>query len=65
MVQNPFRMGELGVRTLVDHLQGKPVETKVDTGVQLISSETLDAAESQQLLHPPLAKYLGAGAGGV
>ena len=65
VVQNPFRMGELGVRTMVDHLQGKPVEKKVDTGVQLISSETLDAAEWQQLLHPPLAKYLGAGAGGV
>jgi len=65
VVQNPFRMGELGVRTMVDHLQGKPVEKKVDTGVQLISPETLDAPESQQLLHPPLAKYLGAGPGGV
>ena len=63
VVQNPFRMGELGVRTMVDHLQGKPVKKKVDTGVQLISPEALDAPESQQLLHPPLAKYLGAGGG--
>jgi ribose transport system substrate-binding protein len=65
VVQNPFRMGELGVRTMVDHLQGKPVEKKVDTGVELISPETLDAPESQKLLHPPLAKYLGAGPGGL
>ena len=59
VVQNPFRMGELGVRTMVEHLQGKPVEKKVDTGVVLISRENLDAPESQQLLHPPLEKYLG------
>src|SRR6185295_16806293 len=30
IVQNPFRMGELGVKTMVDHLLGKPVEKKVD-----------------------------------
>ena len=61
VVQNPFRMGELGVRTMVTHLQGQAVEKIVDTGVQLISPESLDAPESQLLLHPPLAKYLGAG----
>ena len=63
VVQDPFRMGELGVRTMVDHLLGKPVEKRVDTGVRLISPETLDAPESQQLLHPPLEKYLGTGTG--
>jgi len=60
VVQNPFRMGELGVKAMVDHLRGLPVEKRVDTGVQLISPETLDAPESQLLLHPPLDKYLGA-----
>ena len=58
IVQNPFRMGELGVNTIVNHLLGKPVEKNVDTGVQLISPDNLDAPESQQLLHPPLDKYL-------
>ena len=62
VVQNPFRMGELGVRAMVDHLRGRPVSKSVDTGVQLISPETLDAAESQLLLHPPLEKYLGSAA---
>ena len=58
VVQNPFRMGELGVKTVVDHLLSKPVEKRVDTGVTLITPANLDAPESQALLHPPLEKYL-------
>ena len=58
VVQNPFRMGELGVKTLLDHLRGKPIEKRVDTGVTLITPGNLDAPESQQLLHPPLDQYL-------
>jgi ribose transport system substrate-binding protein len=58
VVQNPFRMGELGVKTVVDHLLGKPVEKRVDTGVTLITPANLDASESQTLLHPPLEMYL-------
>ncbi len=58
VVQNPFRMGELGVKTLVDHLQGKSIQKRVDTGVTLITPANLDSPESQQLLHPPLERYL-------
>jgi ribose transport system substrate-binding protein len=58
VVQNPFRMGELGVKTVVDQLLGKPVEKRVDTGVTLITPGNLDAPESKTLLHPPLEKYL-------
>ena len=58
VVQNPFRMGELGVKIVVDHLLGKPVEKRVDTGVTLITPANLDAPESQTLLHPPLETYL-------
>ncbi len=58
VVQNPFRMGELGVKTVVDHLLGKPVEKRVDTGVTLINPANLGAPESQTLLHPPLETYL-------
>src|SRR5437899_8563498 len=49
VVQNPFRMGELGVKTLVAHLLGKPVEKRVDTGVTLITPANLDTPESRQL----------------
>src|SRR5438270_2657172 len=58
VVQNPFRMGELGVKTIVAHLLGKPIEKRVDTGVTLITLATLDQPDSQQLLHPPLDQYL-------
>lgn len=36
VVQNPFRMGELGVKTLIAHLLGKRVPRRVDTGVRLV-----------------------------
>jgi ribose transport system substrate-binding protein len=58
VVQNPFRMGELGVTTIVDHLLGKPIEKRIDTGVTLITPATLEQPQSQQLLHPPLDQYL-------
>lgn len=58
VVQNPFRMGDLGVRTLVDHLQGKTVAKRIDTGVILVTADNMENADVQQLLHPPLAKYL-------
>jgi ribose transport system substrate-binding protein len=58
VVQNPFNMGYLGVKTMVEHLMGKPIEKRVDTGVTLITADNLDAPESQSLLHPPLDEYL-------
>ena len=58
VVQNPFRMGELGVKTLVDHLQGKTVARRIDTGVMLVTSDNMESAQARELLHPPLAQYL-------
>ena len=58
VVQNPFNMGYLGVRTMVESLQGKTVDKRIDTGVTMITSENLDAADTQTLLHPPLEQYL-------
>ena len=58
VVQNPFNMGYLGVRTMVDNLLGKPVEKKIDTGVMLVTKDNLDSPDVQTLLHPPLDQYL-------
>jgi len=58
VVQNPFNMGYLGVRTMVESLQGKSVEKRIDTGVTMITADNLDSPESQALLHPPLDQYL-------
>lgn len=58
VVQNPLNMGYLGVRTMVESLQGKPVEKRIDTGVTIITPDNLNAPEVQSLLHPPLDQYL-------
>ncbi len=58
VVQNPLNMGYLGVMRMVDHLQGRAVERRIDTGVWMITRENLTAPESAELLHPPVDKYL-------
>ena len=58
VVQNPFNMGYLGVRTMVEHLQGKGIEKRIDTGVTMVTLDNLETAEIQTLLHPPLDQYL-------
>ena len=58
VVQNPLRMGYLGVMTMFDHLSGKKVEKRVDTGVYVVTPENMDTTEMKELLNPPLEKYL-------
>ncbi len=58
VVQNPMKMGYVGVKTAVDHLAGRPVEPLQDTGVVLVTKETIDAPEYQELLTPNLGAYL-------
>jgi ribose transport system substrate-binding protein len=52
VLQNPVRMGYLGVMTLVEHLKGQPVEKRIDTGVMMVTQENLESPEVQQLLSP-------------
>jgi ribose transport system substrate-binding protein len=52
VLQNPFRMGELGLITLVDHLQGKPVPKIIDTGAMMLTPENIDTAAIQAFLNP-------------
>ena len=58
VVQNPFNMGYLGVRTMVENLQGKAVNKKIDTGVMLVTKDNMETPEVKALLHPPLDQYL-------
>lgn len=57
-VQNPMLMGYLSVISMVKHLQGEKVEKRMDTGVVLVSAENMKQAEINDLLHPPLEKFL-------
>lgn len=58
VVQNPFKMGELGVTTLVDAIQGKTVPKTVDTGVALVTSDNLAQPAMQEYINPPIDQYL-------
>jgi ribose transport system substrate-binding protein len=60
-LQNPFRMAGLGVETMVDHLLGKPVPKRVDTGVIVVTPANVDTPEVRDLLNPPLDTYLKPG----
>jgi ribose transport system substrate-binding protein len=58
VVQNPMKMGYLGVKTMVDHLHGRPVEKRIDTGVVLVTADSLESEGIKTLLNPPLDRYL-------
>src|SRR5260370_1260301 len=59
VLQSPFNMGYLGVKTMVDHLSCKPVEKRIDTGVALVTSDNLDDPKTKELLRPPAKKLWG------
>ena len=58
VLQNPFNMGYLGVKTAVAVIRGEPFEKRVDTGVTIATPENMDAPEIKQLLSPDLSQYL-------
>lgn len=55
VVQNPMRMGYLGVKTMVEHLQGNKVEKRVDTGVALVTAENMSEPEIKDVIEPDLS----------
>ncbi len=50
VVQNPFKMGYEGVKLVVATLEGKQVERRVDTGVELVTKDRLDEPAIKALL---------------
>ena len=58
VVQNPVRMGYLGVKTMVAHLRGEKVEKRVDTGVGVATPENMKEPEIAGLLSPDFKKWL-------
>ncbi len=53
VVQNPLKMGYMGVKTLIDHLEKKKVEPSISTGETLVTPENLKTPEVSALLNPP------------
>ncbi len=58
VVQNPFRMGYLGVDSVVRQLRGSPPDRRIDTGATLVTRANLKEPSIQELLRPPIEKYL-------
>lgn len=52
VVQRPYNMGYLAVKTAVEFLNGKRVERFIDTGSVLITRENMFRREYQELLFP-------------
>ncbi len=50
VVQNPYKMGYIGVQALIATLDGKKVERRVDTGVELVTKENLETEEIRELV---------------
>ena len=51
VVQNPYKMGYVGVKTVVAKLNGKEVPKLIDTGVELVTKERLDEPQIKALLN--------------
>ena len=56
VVQDPVRMGYLSVVTMVKHLRGEKVESRIDTGVHLVTRDILERPDIKQLVQPDLSK---------
>jgi ribose transport system substrate-binding protein len=50
VVQNPFKMGYEGVKTLVAQIKGQPVVKKIDTGVEVVTKASLEDQKIKDLL---------------
>jgi len=58
VVQDPFKMGYLGVMTVVKVIKGEKVAPRIDTGVTLVTPDNLNTPAMQTLLNPPVDQYL-------
>ncbi len=57
VLQNPVKMGYLGVKLMALHLRGQPIDSVVDTGVYFATRENMATPEIQALLLPDFSKY--------
>jgi ribose transport system substrate-binding protein len=58
VVQDPFAMGERGVRAVIGKLDGAAVEPRIDTGATVVTAENRKEPPVAALLTPDLARWL-------
>ncbi|WP_438029932.1 ABC transporter substrate-binding protein [Sorangium sp. So ce233] len=59
VVQHPFKMGYVAVKTMVAHLRGDAVEKRIDTGSRVVTKQDLDDPAVKEIVSPDLARWLG------
>jgi ribose transport system substrate-binding protein len=52
IIQKPFNMGYLGIKTAFQAMKGQKVNKKMDTGAQVINRDNMYTVENQKLLFP-------------
>jgi len=55
VLQNPYQMGDLGVRSVVVHLENGEVKSRIGTGEKMATPENISDPVIVELLHPPKA----------
>lgn len=58
VVQDPMTIGYLGIKAMVDSIQGKKIEKRVDVPAVLVTRDNMNDAEVHALLNPPLERWL-------
>jgi ribose transport system substrate-binding protein len=58
LLQDPFAMGYVGVKTLVQHMRGEKVATFIDTGATIVTRENMTQPDIKERLQPNLDQYL-------
>ncbi len=58
VVQNPMKMGYLGVKKIVAVIRGEKVESAIDTGVGFVTKANFNSPEMAEMVKPPLDQYL-------
>ncbi len=58
VLQNPFQMGYVGVKTLMAHKRGEPVPRRIDTGSVVATPENRNDPAVKAMLEPDLKTWL-------
>jgi ribose transport system substrate-binding protein len=58
VVQDPFQIGYLGVKTIVQKLDGETPLKQIDSPARIVTAADLEKPEIQKLLNPELEQYL-------
>src|SRR5262249_17321351 len=58
VLQDPVKMGYLGVMTITAHIHGEKVDKRIDTGVTLVTRENMDEPAVKDLVQPDLTRWL-------